>query len=345
MTDGIEVRKTLVTPERAAEWLAKNHFPRQRARRPKHVTFLAAEITAGRFRKGTPVEFGVFNGHAHLVNGQHTLAAIELAGVAVELIVIRHEVGTEEELSRLYTTHDSGLTRSWNDAYAAMDLNQKYNMADAEINAYGRSAPYIAGAFTYRGVRDALASKSRSLRLAIMEAYHPSAKLFLTCLEQAEPPIRKALMMPPLFALGTFTISADPDRATRFWTMAADDQNLSKTDPPKVATILAQRIENSRQKTMIGLAQSVIVVWNAYVQDREIKSPRMIRNPTDIVQILATPLADTTAETEAASPLQPDGLDQAREMFGEVIEDDDEDGDDLPTSRPSARREPPEART
>lgn len=341
MTDSIEVGKTLVTPEQAAEWLAKNHFPRQRARRPKHVSFLANEITAGRFRKGTPVEFGVLDGRAFLVNGQHTLAAIELAGIPVELIVIRHEVDTEEELSRLYTTHDSGLTRSWNDAYAAMDLNQKYNMTDAEINAYGRAAPYIAGAFTYRGVRDALASKSRSSRLAIMEAYHPSAKLYLTCVEQAEPPIKKALMLPPLMALGTFTISSDPDRATKFWTLAADDEKMAKTEPPKVATILAQRIENSRQKTLIGLGQAVIVVWNAYVQSKEIRKPRAIKSPTDIVQILATSLAEPVTEGDPISQDQSDALDQARGLFGDVNGDDDEDVPELPPVIPPAA---PEAR-
>lgn len=338
MTDSVDVKAGLVTPEQADEWLKKNHFERQRNRRPRHVAFLASEMAKGTFRKYTQIEFGVFNGHAYLVNGQHTLEALVSYGKPVELVVIRQAVADEEGLARLYNTYDSGLSRTWVDAYAAMNLSNRYDMADQEVNAYGRAAPYISGNFTYHGVRDSLASKSKDQRLSIMEAYHPAAKLYLTCLEQAEPPIRRALMLPPLLALGTFTISSDPERATTFWTLAADDQNLTKTDPPKVATMLAQRVDNKRQRTMIGLAQSAIVAWNAYVLDKEIKAPRLIRSPTDIVQILATPLAEQTPATE---PVQDDGLDAARELFGEIDDMDDGDENQVPPRRPSAA---PEAR-
>lgn len=335
MTDSVEVKVVLVTPEQAEEWLNKNHFNRQRSRRPRHVTFLASEMTKGTFRKYTQIDFGVFNGHACLVNGQHTLEALVSYGKPLELLVVRHPVADEEGLARLYNTYDSGLTRTWVDAYAAMDLGNRYNMSDTEVNAYGRAAPFIFGAFGYHGVRDALANKSKDQRLSIMEAFHPSAKLFLTCLEQAEPAIRRALLLPPMFALGTYTIHHDNERGVTFWTLAADDQNLTKTDPPKIATMLAQRVDNKRQRTLIGLGQSVVAAWNAYVQEKELK-PRLIKNPTDVVQILATPLADPTAAPET---VRDDGLDDVREMFGEI---DDMDNSDV--VQPRRQAPAPEAR-
>lgn len=322
MNDSGTLEILMVSGGLATEWLKLHHFEHQRKRRDKHVRFLAGEMDAGRFRELTPINFGVLNGHPYLVNGQHTLAALELHGGPIKLVVIRQTVESEEALARLYNTHDSGLSRTWSDAYAAMGLNQRYDMSDIEVNAYGRAVPFIGGGFGYRAVREYLSHRSKDLRIGIMETYHPSAKLYLKCLETAEPPIRRALLQPPLMALGTYTIHYDADLAVSFWSLAADDQKLAKTDPPKVATILAQRVTRRNQKALVGLAQSVVVAWNAYVQGKPVKNPKLIGGtkslpPSDVVRILGTPLAQSAAEPEPLPLEQEEVFEQAREMFGE----------------------------
>lgn len=296
----VDVSTQSVTPEQAADWLANHLFERQRKRRSHHVEFLATEMAASRFRRGTVIEFGVLDGKAHLVNGQHTLAAVERFGGPVELVVVRQRVADELELARLYNTHDSGLSRTWTDAYAALNLNNRFRMSDTEINAFGRAAPFIAGGFGLRAVREAAQNRSRDVRAGVMEAYHVAAREYLDCLHLAEPAIRKALLQAPVFALGAFTVAHDQERASRFWSLAADDQNLSKTNPPKVATMLAQRPNNRGQRAMIGLGQSLAAVWNAYVLDREVKRPQLVRTPGDAVRLLRTPL-----EEEAQGELAP----------------------------------------
>lgn len=324
MATTVQTETIVVTPQMAEDWLEHNHFEQQRKRRPRHVDYLAGELKAGRFRKGTVIEFGVLKGRAYIVNGQHTLAAVVQSGISIELVIVRQTVQTEDALARLYNTHDSGLPRTWVDAYAAMGLNQRWNMTDSEITAYGRAAPYIAGEFTQKGVREALANRSKDLRINTMETHHEAAKQYFACLSEAEPPIRKALLLPPMLALGTYTLFHAKEAAEEFWSLAADDQNLSKTDPPKVTTILAQRIERRTQKALVGLGQSVIGAWNASVLGKEVKTPKLIKNPTDIVRIFGTPLAEPAQESMLPVDEDPEVekaedevMERAREVFGE----------------------------
>lgn len=317
MNGYVEVKPVVVTPDQAKEWLDHNVFGSQRKLRPAHVAFLAGEMKAGRFRRGTPIEFGSLNGKLFLVNGQHTLNALVQYGEPYELVMVIQPVASEEALGWLYNTHDSGLSRSWTDAYAALKLNTKYNMTDTEVNAYGRAAPYIGGCFGYRGVKEFSASRNRDARIGIMDAYHEAARTYLDSLLPAEPPLRRALLQAPAFALGTYTVANAGDRAAEFWRLAADDQNLTKEDPPKVATMLAQRPERHRQRIMIGLGQSLALVWNAYYLGKQIKTAKLIQKPTDVVRILGTPLAEPDAGlTEAATPEQEEAFDKARDAFG-----------------------------
>jgi hypothetical protein len=99
----LDAQAQSVTPEQATTWLRENMFEGQRKRRPAHTEFLRSEMAAGRFRAGTVIEFGVLGGKGHLVNGQHTLAAIEAFGAPISLVVVRQQVDTEEEL-RSYIT-------------------------------------------------------------------------------------------------------------------------------------------------------------------------------------------------------------------------------------------------
>lgn len=323
MNGYVEVKPVVVTPDQAKEWLEHNVFESQRKLRPAHVVFLAGEMKSGRFRRGTPIEFGVLNGKPFLVNGQHTLSAVVQSGQSVELIMVTQPVPSEEALGWLYNTHDSGLARTWVDAYAALKLNSKFNMTDSEVNAYGRAAPFIGGCFGYREVKEFSASRNRDARISVMEAYHDAARTYLDCLLPAEPAIRKALMLAPCFALGTYTVANDKERATQFWTLAADDQNLTKADPPKVATMLAQRPTNYRQRAMVGLAQSLVLIWNSHCLGKPIKltkkgePPALITKPADVVRILGTPLAEPEAGlTEAATPEQEEAFEKARDAFG-----------------------------
>lgn len=92
-----------ITPSQAKRWLdVDNH--RNRAIRPSRVSYLADEITSGRWQV---THSGIaFDAKGNLLDGQHRLAAIVKAGVAVEIVVMRN-VPTES-----YIAMDRGSVRS-----------------------------------------------------------------------------------------------------------------------------------------------------------------------------------------------------------------------------------------
>ncbi len=99
-----EVRQ--VTPEQAALWLTANTS--NRFMRKRRVELLAHDMAAGTFTL-TPDAIA-FNRDGTLINGQHRLAAVVKAGVAVPLIVA---YGLPDEA---YDATDDGLKRSLGDS-------------------------------------------------------------------------------------------------------------------------------------------------------------------------------------------------------------------------------------
>ena len=293
----------LVSPPIAAGWLQSATFDGQRQVRRSHAVRLARAMTAGRFRETTTVEFAVTpDGKRFLVNGQHTLNAVVEAGATIRLIIVNTPVADLDAVKALYTTFDNGLSRTFTNSYAAMGLNEKFDMTDTEVNAYGRAVPFIAGAFGFRSTREALArQKSATNGLRQWFVYHVAARRFLDCLAPSEPMVRRALLQPAVFALGVYTIAHNPEKAELFWSAAAADEKLAKVDPPKAATVLAQRPSGrGTMKAQVALAQAIALAWNAYVLGRIVKTASISKAPTDAVRILGTPLAEDEAGNGAA---------------------------------------------
>jgi hypothetical protein len=81
----IKMQVKMLTPAYAAEVLAKNNN-RNRKMKPVTVRVLSEDITEGRWSlNGEPI---VFDTHGTLIDGQHRLAAIVAAGLAVPVVVI-----------------------------------------------------------------------------------------------------------------------------------------------------------------------------------------------------------------------------------------------------------------
>jgi hypothetical protein len=294
-----------VSAEQAADFLDKTTFLGQRKLDLVHVRYLAGLMRDGSFRPASPAEFAELpDGRRFLVNGQHTMSAIVDYGGAIDLNITIYSVDDMVGIGVLYNTFDRNKPRSLKDNWQALDMKKRYAMLDNEVTAFGRAAPFIAGNFGYRPTKIAQQYRSPDLRARVMDNHHEAARQFMDCLKPAEPAIRRALLYPPVLALGVYTVAHDHDRAVRFWILAADDQNLSKTDPPKAATMLAQRPMKGILKTQVALAQSLIAVWNAYVVERQMKHPKLLKDPSDAVRILGTPLAEDAQD--GRMPLDPD---------------------------------------
>lgn len=94
-----------VTPKKATAWLKLNK--KNRPRRDALVRKYAHDITTGQWGiNGATI---VFNGDGRVLDGQHRLAAVEMAGVAAPMIVVR---GVE---TNVFHTIDTGKPRSLGD--------------------------------------------------------------------------------------------------------------------------------------------------------------------------------------------------------------------------------------
>lgn len=104
----MQIERTKITPRMAASWL-ETVPPFQRKLSDRQVARLVIAITRGEWREnGATI---VFNSKNELIDGQHRLKAISVAGMPVWGIVIRNVSPGEET----FQTIDDGKARSVND--------------------------------------------------------------------------------------------------------------------------------------------------------------------------------------------------------------------------------------
>lgn len=100
----VRTRTMLVTPDQAARWIADDVNQQNRHMRPDRVRFFVDLIKSGRFQL---THQGIaFDVNGILVDGQHRLAAIVKAGMAVEMMV------SEGVAPKTRYAIDSGIRRS-----------------------------------------------------------------------------------------------------------------------------------------------------------------------------------------------------------------------------------------
>lgn len=169
----------LVTPEMAAHWL-KTANTRNRALRPRGVSDMARDMAAGKFAmNGEAIKFG-WDGN--LLDGQHRLAAVVEAGVAVLMLVITGlDPATQE-------TMDSGRRRNAGDALTlrgehhtqalAAILRKVWQWERGDTRFNGRAVPTTAECTALLGERPELRRSAEiSVRIYKQFRYIPQSIL------------------------------------------------------------------------------------------------------------------------------------------------------------------------
>tara|TARA_R110000772_G_scaffold236340_3_gene347984 strand:+ start:69 stop:863 length:795 start_codon:yes stop_codon:yes gene_type:complete len=112
-----EVR--IITPDVAKEMLKRN--PNNRRLSAPHVRFLAKQMNGGEWQfDGQPIRFDVYG---RLLDGQHRLSAVVLAGEAFEFLIVS---GLKEET---FQVMDTGKNRSANDSLSVMGVKYSSDVA------------------------------------------------------------------------------------------------------------------------------------------------------------------------------------------------------------------------
>ncbi|MBF0341025.1 MAG: hypothetical protein HQL95_08710 [Magnetococcales bacterium] len=255
-----------VTPELAGDWLQHNIFARQRTMRPRHRDTLVQEIQAGRFIQGTQIHFVRFRSEQLLVNGQHTLAAIEKSGIPVTLSVLISNAETMDEVAELYSRHDNHLSRSILDAIKARDLHNQIGMSLNQAMRVASALRFIQGGF-----RRPDGSVCRENVLADIQEWEEEGNAFFEAIQRpGNDPV--LLTKAAVLSVGLVTFRHQEVKAQEFWRQVSLDDGLRMNDPRK---LLHEFIELTRVKqgpimrggnvvTSAYVARATAVVWNAF---------------------------------------------------------------------------------
>ena len=261
-----------VTPKMAREWLRQNIFERQRNMRPHHRDNLVKEIQAERFIQGTQIHFVRCDGERFLVNGQHTLSAIEKSVIPVTLSILISDADTMEEVAELYSRHDNHLSRSILDAIRARDLHSQIGMSLDHARRVAGAVRFISSGF-----RRSDTNISREDVLAEIRDWEEEGSAFFDAIKKghmAQSLITKA----PILSMALVTLRHQEVAARKFWIQVARDDGLHRGDPRKA---LHEFINMTRVRhgafvrgtsvvTQAYTARAVAAAWNAFFSKKSL---------------------------------------------------------------------------
>lgn len=273
----------VATPEMASKWLATMNYKHQRKIRTYHVTGLAREMEAGRFRAKTQINFCELDGQFHLTNGQHTLGAIVKSGRAQLLCVVVTIVASEQEIADDFARHDTHLTRRMADSLAAHEVHLHFGITPTQLHAVTAACIYFAS-----GVGDIPVRNSSNIthdeKLRIVMKYGERA---VQCVRLLEGHFDKSYLTRKT-TLAAMMFTLPHDAAVEFWEGIRDDDGLRTGDPRKT---LLEHLRNSvtlggmSWKVLAGkavashaLVKGIASGWNAWVGRKELKIIRVNSN-------------------------------------------------------------------
>ncbi|MBF0177963.1 MAG: hypothetical protein HQL63_14115 [Magnetococcales bacterium] len=282
-------KQVKVTPEVAGDWLQHNIFSRQRSMRPRHRDALVQEINAGRFIQGTQIHFVRFRNEQLLVNGQHTLSAIEKAGVPTTLTVLISVAETMDEVAELYSRHDNHLSRSVMDSIKARDLHNQIGMSLKQATNVAAALRFIQGGFRRSD------SRCQEDVLAEVKTWEEEGNAFFeTILGGGKDAV--LLTKAPILSVALVTFRHQEKKAREFWRQVALNDGLRSNDPRKILhefvdltrTNRGPFIRGNKTVTPAYVARAVAVAWNAFFAGNSITRINVVDPDREIV-IKGTP--------------------------------------------------------
>lgn len=251
-TNKIKAELMTITPVWAARMLETKNIG-NRSMKLSHVDSLAREITAGRWKvNGDTI---CFNGD-RLIDGQHRLAAIVKAGVAVQSLVV------EGVASDVFETKDTGVRRSAGDTLGC----------HGETWA-NRLAAMLALVDRYCTGRMALSFSYSNSEVVLLLAKYPGARDAIHSLA------KKGYLAPPsvIDACHYLFGRKDPQLAASFMDKILRGSGISEGDPEYV--LREKLVLNSLSTAKLSKNQIMamfIKAWNAAREGRKISLLRWV---------------------------------------------------------------------
>lgn len=273
-----------VTPENAAKFVDKATQDR-RYMRPvskSWVDFLAREMKRGMFMPTSHIALGHLNGDTYILNGNHTLRAIQESGERLKLPLTHYHIEDESELADLYAHFDINKKRTFTDSLRAYEVDRvtELSMSDVQklasavkfiVTDFGRNKSHMAHDEVIREVVDWAPTLRRIKSLA------PNVGRTAT-------PLGTKILSRGYLSVALINARSHPEKFGEFWERVATDDALKYGDPRKVLHrfILLSSTEGggatSSMHTSPLQSAAAIKTWLAWLNGRNMKSIGKIDN-------------------------------------------------------------------
>lgn len=212
-----------LTPAKAAQYLEKNRFPRQRKLKRPRIDALTKEYKRGRYvHQHVAIAFAKLpDGTKWLVDGQHRLTFMLETGVSLDMCVHEYHVKDMAEAARLYNSFDPlGSARSRRDNARAHGLDE------LDLKAGYRTPGYKAAEAILKGCQfdplKASVHPDAEEAVATTKEFIPEINTYMEILKQCAKENGKSEIYSQLKTTGIMTVALvtlqnQPEYAKRFW--------------------------------------------------------------------------------------------------------------------------------
>lgn len=281
-----------VSPEMAAEFLRHN-YAHNRKMRQNHIAYLLNEMRNGRFMPTAEIHLMYRNGEMHLVNGQHTCAAIVQLGKPM-IVTVRKTIAREPgQIAMTYAFgHDTGLRRSFNDAMGAYNVAEQCGLTLAQTEALSTAIRHIREGFSSRGkvrVNDPKVSPVDLVEDVIVWA--PEVRLLVTVTEGGDGKIIRSFRKRGVLSLAVITLYYQPEKAIDFWRQIATPDAIKWDDARVAARNTLDRATSKRGTASVTaemLSRQLARCWKAHYDDEPLKQVKVF-DVTKPIFIAGTP--------------------------------------------------------
>lgn len=276
MIEKFTVHKEFYNPSDAEYVLLNRNYPGQRSIRSRHVNALVNEINNGRMRAGTAIAFCELpDGSKYLVNGQHTLSAIQKSMTPLMLSIETYQCQDMQEVASVFATYDRQLTRGATDVYRAYDFAKDIGCTSTAAGKF-----ITAVSFLYIDLAKVITNRKPAPQ-ELMELAKTMAWRFERYCDATDATIKsKYNLRTTVIALALIT--ANHPKHFDFWSGFAADDGLRFFDPRKqfLEFIKTHGVSSGPRVLQTKLNATMcfkvgVYCWNKYVTGGAMKSLRI----------------------------------------------------------------------
>lgn len=277
------VRMQEITPVVAKRMLDTMQYEGQRNLRLEHVHYLAKEMKEKRFIGNTIKICVLPGGTEFIVNGYHTLHAINESGLPQTMPVEFTSVKARSDIDKIYARTDRALKRTRADTVRVYGLEEAFGLPVSTLNRFAASAVIIMRDFSSGG---GLSYVSDDEVVLFMMDWIDACKKYLEFIK--ETPLTQPMTMRHVFPIGLVTTRYSK-QAEEFWPKVATDDMLAFDDPRKTLnkwvseTGLSKESSHRRVVSLPLGMRSVATAWNAFVENRPLQFLRVLNTTLPVV--------------------------------------------------------------